>query len=280
MNDKGPDGRFIKGMIPWNKGKTCPEETRRKISKALKGNIPWIKGRKMPEEQRQKLLGNKHCLGRVLSEETKRKMSLSAMGSQNALGRIVSEETRRKLSIASKGRPGIIHSPETRAKLSAALKGRFTGPDHPMFGRTHTPEAKKKIGEGSKKYWADPEHKDMRVKRMHSASFRRPTSAEVGLREILDDTCLGEYKYTGDGSFVIGGATPDFTNCNGQKKVIEMFGTYWHSERVTGKSEEQEEHDKREKYSGFGYKCLIVWEHELHDKVAVATRISDFNGRE
>lgn len=35
---------FKKGMIPWNKGKTFSEETRKKMSEARIGKEPWNKG--------------------------------------------------------------------------------------------------------------------------------------------------------------------------------------------------------------------------------------------
>jgi len=78
---------------------------------------------------------------------------------------------------------------------------------------------------------------------------------------------------------VIDGITPDFTNKNGQKKVIEVFGTYWHSERVTGVPEQQHERERRERFAKFGYGCLIVWEHELGMKEQVSDRVRSFNSQ-
>lgn len=97
---------------------------------------------------------------------------------------------------------------------------------------------------------------------------------------MLDEVCPDEYRYTGDGSFAIGGMVPDFTNCDGQKKLIEMFGTYWHSQEVTGKPEEQEEQDRKDKYAEFGFKCLVVWEHELPNRNLVVQRLKAFNKSE
>ena len=36
------------------------------------------------------------------------------------------------------------------------------------------------------------------------------------------------YKYTGDGSFLIGYKNPDFININGEKKLIEVWNIYHH----------------------------------------------------
>lgn len=47
-------------------------------------------------------------------------------------------------------------------------------------------------------------------------------------------------------------------------KVVELFGTYWHSEKFTGKA--NEEHAK-EIVSGAscGVNCLVIWEYELEE---------------
>ncbi len=64
-------------------GKSCSEESRRKMSEAQKG-------KRLSEETRKKL-SDAH-IGRKLSEETRRKMSESRRGKHH------SEETRRKMS--------------------------------------------------------------------------------------------------------------------------------------------------------------------------------------
>lgn len=61
-----------------------------------------------------------HMKGKILSEETRRKIS------ESHKGKILSEETKRKLSEANKGNTyhkGKKHSEETRIKISEANKG-------------------------------------------------------------------------------------------------------------------------------------------------------------
>lgn len=85
-----------------------------------------------------------------LTEESRHKISLKAKG------RVVSEETRKKLSSLLKGNTysrGRHLSNETKNKLSIAQKNRFKTPqDNPMYGRHHTESAKEKMRQARKKY--------------------------------------------------------------------------------------------------------------------------------
>jgi len=97
----------------------------------------------------------------------------------------------------------------------------------------------------------------------------RPTKPEIIISQLLEVVCPNQYKYTGDGAIIIGGKCPDFTNVNGKKKVIELFGNYWH------KGENPQV--KIDKYAEFGFDCLVIWEHELKNCNNVMVRIRDFN---
>lgn len=84
------------------------------------------------------------------------------------------------------------------------------------------------------------------------------------------------YKYVGDGSLDVGGKNPDFIDIN-NKKIIELFGDYWHSEKVTGRNKKLEEDVKISYFAKFGYKTLIVWECELKDLYHLSLKLHDFN---
>ena len=91
-----------------SKGKKFSDSHKAKIGNALKGRIFSAETlAKMSNSQR----GNTRCVGRSLSEETRRKISEARRGQK------VSEVTRAKNRLASAGRR---HSPETRAKISEA----------------------------------------------------------------------------------------------------------------------------------------------------------------
>jgi len=107
--------------------KTVPENSRKKISKALKGRTFSVEHRrKLSDAQR----GEKsHSYGKIASEETRRKLSIARKGDKNPnYGKITSEETRRKLSEAHKGQiphnKGMSTTEETRRKIGEAIKGR------------------------------------------------------------------------------------------------------------------------------------------------------------
>lgn len=139
-------------------------------------NILKIAGSKLGYKvtDQTKLILRNCNLGKLMSEETKKKISESNKGKHS---RIVSIETRRKLSIALKGRkmsPETIlkrkltvteqkrhpHSEETKRKIGEKSKGRIGGykgkkmSDHLRtkllsihLGSKHTEEHKKKIGD-------------------------------------------------------------------------------------------------------------------------------------
>ena len=77
------------------------------------------------------------------------------------------------------------------------------------------------------------------------------------------------YKFIGDFRFWIDGKNPDFINCNGQKKLIELFGDYWH------KGENPQ--DRIDCFSPYGFDTLVIWEHELKDIPQVLEKVQRFN---
>ena len=87
------------------------DEHRKNLSASIKagysnGRVPWDKGKERPEfskEWREKLskslVGNTRRRGKKSSEETKKRIS------QSLVGRVHSEETKRKIGLAHKGIP-------------------------------------------------------------------------------------------------------------------------------------------------------------------------------
>lgn len=109
-------------------------------------------GKKLTEEHKRKISltskGNTHALGYKHTEEAKKKMSIKSKGrgvsketreklSKANKGQKFSKETREKLSIARKKR---VTSEETKAKMSKVMKGNSY-----LKGHEHSEETKKKM---------------------------------------------------------------------------------------------------------------------------------------
>lgn len=242
--------------------------------------------------------GNKYNLGHHPTEETRARMS------QSQLGRTHSEETKEKMRQAKIGKP---RSEETRAKLRQANLGKTLSPEHRAkfaycnLGRKFTKEHRSKLrGEKSeltrwkmsqaqmgntkcrgihhsaefrvkrrqdmKKRWQNPEYKDKVLKASMLGRFIHPNKPESLLLELLESTYPSEWKFVGDGQLIIAGRNPDFWN--GDHKLLEMWGDYWH------KGEDPQE--RIDLFRRYGYNTLIIWECELKYPDKVLEKIAEF----
>ena len=84
-----------------------------------------------------------------------------------------------------------------------------------------------------------------------------------------------KWQYVGDWKLVIGGLNPDFWN--GDHKLIEMFGDWWHSPKRAIRWTATEL-GKVMHFNAYGYKTLIIWEHELKQPELVIKKITQFVG--
>jgi G:T-mismatch repair DNA endonuclease (very short patch repair protein) len=130
--------------------------------------------------------------------------------------------------------------------------------NHPMNNKHHTKSSLKKISKTMKKLWNKSGNRDRFIKAQRRGMQIYPNKPEKILIKLLTKISK-DYKYTGNGSLIIDGFNPDFVNINGQKKIIEFYGTYWH------KRPEVISRDIRriKSYHKYGYKILIIWEQEL-----------------
>jgi len=199
-------------------------------------------------EQRKALGGfGKGMTGHHHTLEAKRKLYLSNIGKKQ------SEETRQKKGDALRGRK---QSEEEKRNNSLSQIGK----PHPWAkGIPKPPEVRALISASKKKWWAEisPERREEQFRLQSVNRDVRPTKPEAKLYELIQETCPEEYIYCGDFSVVIGKISPDFININGQKKVIEMFGNYWHKPGS--------DRQRRAILHAYGFDCLVIWEHELKD---------------
>lgn len=132
------------------------------------------------------------------------------------------------------------------------------------------PEYKSKLVSRLRENWQrkTKEERELWIQKAMLCACKRPNKPEAIILNILNELYPKQWGYTGNGSFIIGGLNPDFVNINGQKKVIEMFGDYWHRN--------DDSDDRIKIFSGYGYLCLIIWEHELENIKEVTDKIISF----
>lgn len=135
--------------------------------------------------------------------------------------------------------------------------------------RYQDPEERKKQSEIFIKLWQDPKYADNQIKATMKGNCIKPNKPELKLNDLLQQLLPNEYKYVGDGEFILAGKCPDFVNINGQKKIIELYGDYWHKGE-TGK-------ERIELFKQYGYQTLIVWENELEDENLLKEKLLNFN---
>jgi hypothetical protein len=114
------------------------------------------------------------------------------------------------------------------------------------------------------KCWDDIQWKENLLHKQRQGRNIRPNKPEKIILDILQILFPNEWKYT----FIINGKNPDFVNVNGQKKIIELFGDYWHKG--------QDPQDRIDVFKSFGWDTLIIWERELKNIADVKIKIMDF----
>ena len=72
----------------------------------------------------------------------------------------------------------------------------------------------------------------------------------------------------------MGTKNPDFVDIK-NKKIIEVFGDYWHTKKA--RCYEETEKGRIEYFAKFGYNTLVIWEKELKDIEAVLIKVLKFN---
>ena len=187
----------------------------------------------------------------------------------------------------SEARKGIPKSKEWKKKASEARRGK----KHPwMIGDKNVakrPEVREKISiskRGDKNPMNNLKYKERALKNLLKSLKVKPNKKEKELDTILQSILLDDYKYN-NGWFILAGKVPDFVNINGQKKLIEFNGCYFHNclqcypkggiDNITNGFEESQERIKY--FKQYGYETLIIWEHELEDKKTLINKILKFH---
>jgi very-short-patch-repair endonuclease len=143
--------------------------------------------------------------------------------------------------------------------------GRFTKGNR---GRKFTDEHRRRISDSAKRLRENPEYRDRIVRATLAACRKTPNKAEQKLARFLDNRFPGDWKFVGDGSFILNGYNPDFINVNGKKLIIEMWGDYWHHG--------EDPADRAKVFEPYGFRTLVIWEHELKNLLAVGSKLKGF----
>lgn len=250
-----PGRRFISGH---NKGMLGKHHTEETLQNMRKPHGP------MSEEAKQNMRGPK-------SEEAKQNMRIATnkpeVKEKRALTNARSEVKEKKfqsLKIA-------MNKPETKMKCSQSATIAQNKPEVKEKHRQackiaqNKPEQKEKISQAQKKNWQDP----IFVKKQMKARHVKQNKTEKKLEKIVTNLLPNEYKFVGHGEVVIAGKCPDFININGQKKIIELYGDYWHKG--------QDPQDRIDIFAKYGYDTLIIWEHELEDLDKLKIKLNNFH---
>lgn len=239
---------------------SCPEK-RIKSSKSLIGHIGAWNGKKHSEEDiikmKKGMRGKKHLKARNKPKSKDHKL---------------------KIGLSNKGK---IKSEEHKLKISKSRKGKNCGEKHPCFGKHQSEETKEKNRQSNLKKWNDPNSifnsKEYRENWKKSVSIK-PNKLEILIDNLLVNELNLNYIYVGDYRFWVGRKNPDFINKE-TKKIIEVFGEYWHSKkfRKVEKTNQEHEQDRIKYFEKYGYKSLIIWDYELKNLTNLIKKILEFN---
>lgn len=139
-----------------------------------------------------------------------------------------------------------------KRKISEGLIKWHKEHEHPRgtLGKRHSEKTKQKIKLKLKHLWKNPKYKEKVIRNTMKALFRRPTSLERKLIELIKKYKL-PFKYCGDGSVIIGGFNPDFIECNGRKLLIETANRFHHPKNY--------EKQRYAIFAKYGFRTLFLW---------------------
>jgi len=159
--------------------------------------------------------------------------------------------------------------PIFRDKMVESQQGRIFSYEHrkhiseAAIERGKDPEYCKKVSESVRALWENPEY----VAQQQASRHLKPNFDETWLMCILNAYFPGAWTYNGNGNVTIGGRIPDYVHQDGIRKVIELFGSYWHTM--------DDEPDRISHYSKYRYDCLVLWTDEIYDVESVESRVRE-----
>jgi len=206
---------------------------------------------------------------------SKKCMGILNKGENNSFyGKTHSEESMIQMVKKRRENNSYIHSQETKNRISEALKGRphYWGVSG-TTGKNHSEETKEKISKKAleradkiqKIYGVRerPEHTKKKISRSLAVVCQRPNKFEHRVGEHLNKLFPNKFEYTGNGSILVNGKSPDFIDRK-NKIVVLCHGLYWHLLRYGLKDtfENKRKIELRDSlpFIKKGYDVWFIWE--------------------
>ena len=197
----------------------------------------------------------------------------------NRKGMHQTKTAKEKMSISKTGKPHYQKywkppSIKTRRKISKSLKKCWQNPvfRENQARKTRKSHQTKEFREHSKKLWQSSEF----VKKMLKARQTKPNKAELKLNCILQQILPNEYALNVKADIMtLGCKIPDFVNVNGQKKLIELNGTYYHNPKYFPNVQSPEE--RISYFEKLGWNTLIIREDELDNRETLKVKLLKFS---
>jgi len=284
-----PGKEFVSGHY-W-RGKKRPEETRKKMRKPKSEehrkhikeakNLPEAKDLTSKQMKERMLLNPPWNKG--LSKKTdlrlkkhskrmkKRLLEDYASGERKSWNKGLTKETDERLnSLSIKMKNNLFRSePAYKRKMKRIAKKNWKNPKYRDNVLKGLERSKDKRSKAMIKKWEDPVQCNKWLDAICKGRDKKPNKLEKSFLKFLNTIQPGEWKYTGNGGIVINRKIPDFINVNGQKKIIEVFGNYWHKG--------QDPKDRIKVFKPFGYQTLVIWEKEFKGNLKmVAKKVQRF----
>jgi very-short-patch-repair endonuclease len=230
--------------IKFSNGNELVSTVEHPIAVSCKGKIEWSKAEDIKISDK--------CIQYRYSGLTRRLSGLACRGKASSLKGKTYEE---------------IHGYTKGKKRRAVSKQR-------AIERCKNPEYIEKISKAKSANWEDPKYRRSGIEHLQDISVlgvqKQSIQTYMNYPErrvsyILRNTCPGEFHYNGNFRMktALNGLVPDFVNVNGKKKVIEVFGNYWHGKAKTGTTKSGESRKRINRFKSVGYDCLILWEKDI-----------------
>lgn len=227
------------------------QETKNRISKALKG--------------RPHYWGVSGTTGKNHSEETKEKISKKALESfQNGRipfykGKKMPEEIRKKISA------GRLNFFKNGGKSWNNGLNKYNNKILKTTGKKISKKAKERIKKNLEIYGKKepPDLTKKRISRSLAVVCKRPNTFEYRVGEHLNKLFPNKFEYTGNGSILVNGKSPDFIDRK-NKIVVLCHGLYWHLLRYglkdTSENKRKIELRDSKPFIEKGYDVWFIWE--------------------